>query len=74
MNDQELADQLEALVDARGLSAVLVALSEVCYGKAEHLVSNWQEKPASNAWAKSGNAIAKATTRIQNDYGYAVGY
>ena len=54
---QELADQLEPLIDRASLAMVLEALSQVCWEKADHLQSNWQDPVTAKAWHKAGNAI-----------------
>jgi hypothetical protein len=54
-------DQLERLVDGIGLSAVLDLLSMVCYDKAEHLDSNWQDHGAATAWRRAGETVLKAS-------------
>ena len=47
---QELADQLESLVDKHNLATVLDALGQVCSEKAEHLRSNWQDDATAYCW------------------------
>jgi hypothetical protein len=39
----KLGEMLERLVDENGLTAVLDALATVCYEKADHVQSNWQD-------------------------------
>lgn len=50
-------DQLEALIDRYGARTVLAEFADIAYGKAEHLRSNWQDKPAANIWAKLGRKL-----------------
>lgn len=40
---EALADQLEDMVDTVDLHAVLEALASICYAKADHLRTNWQD-------------------------------
>ena len=40
----ELDDVLARLVDAHGLHKVCTALMVICYGKAEHPATNWQDR------------------------------
>ena len=61
--DTNLQDQLEALIDKHGIGRVLDNLSEVCYLKAEHLESNWQDSAAARQWTIIGrrcDAVAVA--------------
>jgi hypothetical protein len=41
--DQNERNELEAIIDRRGLSSVLMALSEICGEKSERILSNWQD-------------------------------
>ena len=55
--NQTERDTLEALVDSCGLSSVLMALSEVCGEKAEHILTNWQDKALARDWATAEGRI-----------------
>ena len=57
MMTEEQKLTLEQIVDATNLSDVLAALAEICYGKAEHLRSNWQDESAAKAWQKAANRV-----------------
>ena len=48
---------LEAMIDADDLSSVLDAVAEICYGKAEHLRSNWQDEIGGKIWERAGRYI-----------------
>ena len=63
-NHETLAEELESLIDAVNLNHVLEALIEVCYGKAEHLRSNWQDAAAAKLWEKAGAVLDKARSKI----------
>lgn len=58
---------LEKLVDSCGLSSVLMALSEICGAKAEHIATNWQDAQLAKDWATLEGAIGcivpRATAR-----------
>ncbi len=43
--------ELETLIDRCGLSSVLMALSEICGEKADHIRSNWQDEHLARDWA-----------------------
>jgi hypothetical protein len=49
--------KLEELVDARGIENVLIALSEMCGLKADHIDHNWQDKHLARAWRRLEGAI-----------------
>lgn len=50
-------DQLEALVDVTGLNSVLMALSEICAAKSDHIAESWQDKALAKQWAGAAGAI-----------------
>jgi hypothetical protein len=62
LNQSELAE-LEALVDAVGIEAVLQGLSEICGAKAEHIASAWQDTPLAKRWATLEGALGVASTK-----------
>jgi hypothetical protein len=49
--NQNERDTIETLIDRCGLSSVLMALSEICGDKAEHIRSNWQDEILARDWA-----------------------
>jgi len=53
---------LEALVDANGLSTVLLALVDICNLKVEHIKTNWQDRELAKLWSKARHAIERAIT------------
>lgn len=54
---EEIEYQLEILIDEVGLTSVLEMISGICYDKAEHLRSNWQDSAAAKQWEKDGAEI-----------------
>jgi hypothetical protein len=55
-------DDIEALIDRAGVSALLDAISDICYGKAGHLEENWQDANSAKVWERAGKAIDKAAS------------
>ena len=53
-------DELEDIIDERGLSAVLSMIADVCREKAHHLPSNCQEESAAAAWLHAGYRVGRA--------------
>jgi hypothetical protein len=53
----ENADALEALIDTYSLSYVIDLLAEVCSAKADHLVANWQDDDAGEAWDNNAERL-----------------
>ena len=56
---EALRERLEQLVDSFSILDVVSALSYVCYEKAEHLRSNWQDSRTGDAWGQVGSALDK---------------
>jgi hypothetical protein len=48
------SEQLERLIDSQGLGSVLEMIREICYEKASHIATEWQDMPLAKWW------IAKA--------------
>lgn len=60
------AVELEALVDRCGLDKVVTALAEICWGKAEHLRSNWQDRATARLWDQAGKRLDSAATKVSD--------
>lgn len=57
---RELETKLEALIDSDGLVNVLDAIQQICYGKAEHIRSAWQDTSLANTWDHAASKLDKA--------------
>ena len=42
---------LEDLIDRTSLSELIDAISQICYEKAEHIRSNWQDDRTARSWS-----------------------
>jgi hypothetical protein len=62
LNQRELTD-LEALMDRRGIEDVLVAISEICDEKSEHIRINWQDLTLALRWATLAGAVGCAVPK-----------
>ena len=49
--------ELEELIDSNSLASVVYALSEICWGKADHLRTNWQDHASALAWEQMGKRL-----------------
>lgn len=58
------SETLEGLIDTHGLANVLEALVAICYEKASHLQTNWQDDGAAREWTKAGRRIATAEVAV----------
>lgn len=55
---------LEELIDRTSLTEVLRMIEEICYGKAEHVMVNWQDKNLSRAWTRAAAEMDKVASRV----------
>jgi hypothetical protein len=62
LSPAELAS-LEALIDAAGIEAVLLGLSEICGLKAEHIAQAWQDTPLAKRWTTLEGTLGVASTK-----------
>jgi len=62
--DQSTKDDLEQLIDRNGLDAVLDALRDICAEKAEHVLTNWQDKQAAKDWDQAASVLDRASAKI----------
>jgi hypothetical protein len=62
----EQSTQLELLVDAVGLVAVVEGLSLVCFDKQSHLAENWQDSSSDsfNVWKRNGKTLARVASGL----------
>lgn len=68
LSTQERA-QLESLVDTFGLAAMIDELEAMCYEKAEHIRTNWQDGTSGNeylakTWERDGGKLAICSRAI----------
>jgi len=55
---------LEGLVDAHDLDGVIEALADVCFAKADHLRSNWQDDATARTWERAAKTLLKAASKL----------
>jgi len=60
----ELED-LEDMIDRSSLEEVLVGLAQICYEKAEHLRSNWQDEGAARIWERDAKKLDALAAKVQ---------
>lgn len=60
----EAAIALEGMVDMTSVAAVLEALGNICYEKAEHLREAWQDHGAAKTWGKDGKKIHALSLKV----------
>lgn len=63
LNKQEL-ETLEHMLDGTNLAVMLEALSDICYGKSQHIEEAWQDQPLAKAWARDAAKLATAASKV----------
>jgi hypothetical protein len=64
MTDSKLLSlSLESFIDANSLQDALQLLSEICWQKANHVQSNWQDSKLATVWEHAGTAIDKLSIK-----------
>ena len=61
---QAQRDELEALIDLGGVEEMLSALVMICNEKADHVMTNWQDRNLARVWQRCAREIDKCQTRI----------
>jgi len=67
LKEEIISDELESIIDRNGLLNVLGTIEEICYLKADHLRTNWQDEVSAKAWENDGKLISKILNRIINE-------
>lgn len=57
---------LETIIDQNGLKPVLLAISDICSDKAEHVKVNWQDEMLANAWTATARRLYDTMMLIKN--------
>jgi len=57
-------DRIEQVVDSWNVETVLLMLETVCYEKAEHLRTNWQDPTTAKQWERCAARIARCAHAI----------
>lgn len=58
---QTQKDTLESLIDTTSLSSVVMALSDICHEKAEHIRTAWQDRATAYPWNLAGNRLERTS-------------
>jgi hypothetical protein len=59
-----IEEDLEAMVDRYGVSAILNGLANICAAKSEHIATNWQDASLAKLWDKDSRILACAEEQI----------
>lgn len=62
--NQNERDQIESIIDANSVKALLEALSDICGEKSEHVAANWQDATTARVWAYAAGVTGVASTDV----------
>lgn len=57
---------LELLIDRVGLAAVVQTLAEICFEKADHIRTDWQDGATARPWDKDGKKLSSLSDRLES--------
>lgn len=56
---------LEGMIDAAGLRNVVWALAHICWGKADHVRSNWQDEQLARDWEVNASMLDRFVEKLR---------
>lgn len=62
--NESIQDRLESILDEVGMEYLLDSLIDVCYAKAEHVESNWQDTHMAKGWNLTAINLDHAKAKI----------
>jgi hypothetical protein len=57
MDAKEFDSLLEDMIDETSLVEVISTMSSICFGKAEHIRSNWQDENLAKLWDRAAKVL-----------------
>lgn len=64
MMEMKEREDLEALVDKYAIDGVASVLEQICYEKAEHVRTNWQDENLAKEWERAGKILNRAALKL----------
>lgn len=65
MDSIKTSDQLESIIDGQGLAETLRQLEQICYEKAGHIETNWQDFGLAKVWTVMGGKVAYSAAKVE---------
>lgn len=59
------SETLEAILNNRGMTHVLLGLQEICKEKAEHISAKWRDEQTASAWASMSKVLGEAAEKAK---------
>lgn len=61
----KLQHEVEALLDCHPIDEIIAAIAEVCDHKADHVMTNWQDKYLAKLWRRNAIALNQVQAKLQ---------
>lgn len=58
-------EALEAQIDKSSLHDVLHSLIAICYAKAEHIETNWQDTALAGQWGRAASILETTAKKVR---------
>ena len=62
-HNPEYIDIIERCIDSNGLQETIQMLSSICWEKADHVLTNQQDKKLARAWEAAATSIDKLSVK-----------
>jgi len=59
-------DDLEKIIDNRGLKSVIDTIAQICHDKAQHVRENQQDERRAKLWEKDAKHLERAHLKLEN--------
>jgi FixJ family two-component response regulator len=63
-----LYDRLEKLIDESSLQEVIERIVHICYEKAEHVRTNWQNEALARIWEHNASKLERIPARLKRTF------
>lgn len=61
-------ETLESILDQSNINEVVKMLGRICYEKADHARSNWQDEDLAKAWERNGSLLGTVEARLRRTF------
>lgn len=61
-------DLLEQIIDESNLNELVKHLGRICYEKADHVRTNWQDESLAKAWERNGSMLGTLEAKLRRTF------
>jgi hypothetical protein len=59
-------EEIESMIDGHRVCGMLRMMAGVCFEKAEHVQTNWQDTQLARSWERDATLLLKLAERVSN--------